>query len=175
MPSEGSSGVVLWMHVRPPNQTKQCHGTCGLSKPQSTKYAARQWVQPGERICLDCSCSARPPPTKRAHPPPSKRCDGPCRLSKPAAEYTTGQWRKPGREGERKKGGRLCLDCSCSAHMKNAIESEAFAAAAKGSTLEIAFIDKNATPNFASPRRGGSPQKRKSISPCGLSKPYCKL
>jgi hypothetical protein len=34
--------------------------------------------------------------------------------------------------------------------------------------VEIAFIDENATPNFASPRRGGSPQKRKSISPCGL-------
>jgi hypothetical protein len=36
--------------------------------------------------------------------------------------------------------------------MKNAIESEAFTAAAKGSTVEIAFIDENATPNFASPR-----------------------
>jgi hypothetical protein len=82
----------------------------------------------------------------------------------------TGQWRKPGEEGERNKGGCLCLDCSCSAHTKNVIESEAFAAAAKGSTMEIASIDKNATPNFASPCRGGSPQKRKSISPCGLSK-----
>jgi hypothetical protein len=161
MPSEGSSGVVLWMHVRPPNLTKQCHGKCGLSKPQS-EYAARQWVKPGERICLDCSHSA--------HPLPTKRCNGPCHLSKPAAEYTTGQWRKPGREGERKKGGCLCLDCSRSPHTKNAIEPEAFAAAAKGSTVEIAFIDKNATPNFASPRRGGSPQKRKSISPRGLSK-----
>jgi hypothetical protein len=168
VPSEGSSGVFLWMHVRPPNQTKQCHGTCGLSKPQS-EYAAKQWVKPGERICLDCSRSARPPPTKRAHPPPTKRCDGPCRLSKPAAKYTMGQWRKPGGEGERKKGGCLCLDCSRSAHTKNAIESEAFAAAAEGSTVEIAFIDKNATPNFASPRRGGSPQTRKSISPHGLS------
>jgi hypothetical protein len=80
-----------------------------------------------------------------------------------------GQWRKPGGEGERKKGGHLCLDCSCSAHMKNAIELEAFAAAAKGSTVEIAFIEENATPNFVFLHRGGSPQKRKSISPCGLS------
>jgi hypothetical protein len=47
--------------------------------------------------------------------------------------------------------------------MKNAIKLEAFAAAAEGSTVEIAFIDKNATPNFASLRRGG-------ISPRGLSK-----
>jgi hypothetical protein len=169
MPSEGSSGVVLWMHVCPPNQTKQCHGTCGLSKPQS-KYAARQWVKPGECICLDCTCSACPSPTKRAHPPPTKQSNGPCRLSKLATKNTTGQWRKPSREGERKKGGRLCLDCSRSAHTKNAIELEAFAAAAEGSTMEIAFIDENATPNFASPQRGGSPQKRKSISPCGLSK-----
>jgi hypothetical protein len=168
MPFEGSSGVVLWMHVCPPNHTKQCHGTCGLSKPQS-EYAARQWVKPGECICLDCSHSARPLPTKRAHPLPKKQCNGPCRLSKPAAEYTTGQWRKLGGEGERKKGGHLCLDCSCSAHTKNAIELEAFTVAAKGSTVEIAFIDKNATPNFASPHRGGSPQKRESISPRGLS------
>ncbi len=92
MPSEGSSGVVLRMHVRPPNQTKQCHGTCGLSKPQS-KYVARQWVKPGKHICLDCTRSAHPPPTERAHPPPTKQCNGPCRLSKPAAEYTMGQWR----------------------------------------------------------------------------------
>ena len=154
--------------MQPPNQTKQYHGTCSLSKPQS-EYAARQWVKPGERICLNCSRSARPPPTKRAHSPPTKQCNGPCHLSKPTAKYTTRQWRKPGREGERKKGGCLCLDCSRSAHTKNAIESEAFAAAAEGSTVEIAFIDKNATPNFASPRRGGSPQTRKSISPHGLS------
>ncbi len=31
--------------------------------------------------------------------------------------------------------------------------------------MEIAFVDENATPNFASPRRGGSPWKRKSASP----------
>jgi hypothetical protein len=169
MPSKGSSGVVLWMHVCPPNQTKQCHGTCGLSKPQS-KYAARQWVKPGEHICLNRSCSACPPPTKRAHPPLTKQCNGPCHLSKPTAKYTTRQWRKPGREGERKKGGCLCLDCSCSAHTKNAIELEAFAATAEGSTMETAFIDENATPNFASPCRGGCSQKRKSVSPHGLSK-----
>ncbi len=120
MPSEGNSGVVLWMHVRPPNQTKQCRGMCSLSKPQS-EYAARHWVKPGERICLDCSRSARPPQTKRAHPPPTKQCNGPCRLSKSADEYTMGQWRKPGGEEERKKGGRLCLDCSRSAHTKNAV------------------------------------------------------
>ncbi len=35
--------------------------------------------------------------------------------------------------------------------------------------MEIAFIDENATPNFASPCRGGSPWKRKSVSPHGLS------
>ncbi len=36
--------------------------------------------------------------------------------------------------------------------------------------MEIAFVDKNATPNFGSPHRGGSPWKRKSASPpCGLS------
>jgi hypothetical protein len=154
--------------MQPPNQTKQCHGTCGLSKSQS-EYAARQWVKPGGRICLHCSRSACPPLTKRAHPPSTKQCDGPCCLAKPIAKYMTGQWRKPGGEGERKKGGPLCLDCSCSTHTNNAIELEAFAAA-KGSTVEIAFIDKNATPNFASPRRGESPQKRKSISPCELSK-----
>jgi hypothetical protein len=36
--------------------------------------------------------------------------------------------------------------------------------------VEIAFIEKNAIPNFAYRRRGGSLQKRKFISPCGLSK-----
>jgi hypothetical protein len=77
--------------------------------------------------------------------------------------------------GRGRRGGRLCLNCSCSAHTKNAIESEAFAATAEGSTAEKAFIDKNATPNFASPHRGDSPQKRKSISPRGLSKPTLPL
>jgi hypothetical protein len=121
-------------------------------KPQS-KYVARQRVKSGECICLNCSCSACPPPTKRAHPLLTKQCDGPCCLSKPAAKYTTGQWRKPGGEGEKKKEGRLCLNCSHSAHTNNTVELEAFAATTKGSTVEIAFIDKNATPNFASPRR----------------------
>ncbi len=72
---------------------------------------------------------------------------------KPAAEYAARQWRKLGGEGERKKGERICLDCSRSAYAKNAIELEAFAAAAKGGMVEIAFIDENATPNFASLRR----------------------
>jgi hypothetical protein len=115
MPSSedsSSSRVVLWMHVHPPDQTKQCNGTCGLSKPQSD-YADRQWrkKEKGGRICLDCSRSARPPPPP---PPaePTKKCDGPCGRLKPAAEYTMGQWRKPGGEGERrKKGGCICLDC----------------------------------------------------------------
>ncbi len=46
-----SSRVVLWMHVRPPDQTKQCNGTCGLSKPQSD-YAFKQWMkkEKGERM-----------------------------------------------------------------------------------------------------------------------------
>ncbi len=47
MPSledSSSSRVVLWMHVRPPDQTKQCNGTCGLSKPQSD-YAFKQWMK----------------------------------------------------------------------------------------------------------------------------------
>jgi hypothetical protein len=183
MPSledSSSSRVVLWMHVRPPDQTKQCNGTCGLSKPQSN-YADRQWrkKEKGERICLDCSCSACPPP-----PPlpaePTKQCDGPCGRLKPAVEYTMGQWRKPGGEGERRrKGGRICLDCSRSAptpravaavvNAKNAIELETFAAASEGGTAEIAFFDKNATPNFASSHRGGIPRKRKSVSLRGLS------
>ncbi len=66
---------------------------------------------------------------------------------------------KAGREGgRRKKGGHICLDCSCSTptpramaavvNAKNAIESEAFAAASEGGTVEIAFIDENATPNL---------------------------
>ena len=183
MPSledSSSSRVVLWMHVHPPDQTKQCNGMCGLSKPQSD-YAFKQWMkkEKGERNCLECSRSACPPP-----PPlpaePTKQCDGPCGRLKLAAEYQTGHWRKPGREGEkRKKGGRICLDCSRSAptpravaavvNAKNAIELETFAAASEGGTVEIAFIDKNATPNFASLRRGGSPRKRKSVSLCGLS------
>jgi hypothetical protein len=174
-----SSRVVLWTHVRPPDQTKQCNGTCGLSKPQSN-YAFKQWMkkEKGECICLDCSCSARPPPPPPAEP--TKQCDGPCGRSKPAAEYAITQWAKPGGEGERRKnGGRICLDCSRSTptpravaavvNAKNAIELETFAAASEGGTVEIAFIDKNATPNFASPRRGGIPRKRKSVSPCGLS------
>ena len=42
------------MHVHPPDQTKQCNGTCGLSKPQSN-YADRQWrkKEKGERILVD--------------------------------------------------------------------------------------------------------------------------
>jgi hypothetical protein len=184
MPSSedsSSSRVVLWIHVRPPDQTKQCNGTCSLSKPQSD-YAGRQWrkKKKGERICLDCSRSACPSPP----PPPAeltKQCNGPCGRLKPAAEYTMGQWRKPGGEGERRKrGGRICLDCSCSAptpravaavvNAKNAIELATFTATSEGGTVEIAFINKNATPNFASLHRGGIPWKRKSVSPCGLSK-----
>ncbi len=169
------------MDARPPDQTKQCNGTCSLLKPQSD-YADRQWrkKEKGERICLDCSRSARPPlPPPPAEP--TKQCNGPCGRLKPAMEYTTGQWRKPGGEGERrKKGGRICLDCSRFAptpravaavvNAKNAIELETFAAASEGGTAEIAFIDENATPNFGSPRRGGIPRKRKSVSPHGLSK-----
>ncbi len=97
---------------RPPNQMKQCDGPCGWLKPQS-EYGARQWRKPGgegECVCLDCS-----------HPQ-MKQCNGPCGWSKPTAEYSARQWRKPGREGARKKGGRLCLDCSCSSHAKNVIE-----------------------------------------------------
>ncbi len=159
--SKDSSRVVLWMHVHPPDQTKQCDVSCGLSKPLSD-YVAKQWIKPRECICLNCSCLACPPSTKRAHPPPTKQCNGPCGRSKPAAEYAARQWRKPGGEGERKKGEHICLDCSCSTYAKNAIESDAFAAATKGGTVEIAFIDENAAPNFAFPRRGGSPQKRKT-------------
>jgi hypothetical protein len=107
MPSSedsSSSRVVLWMHVRPPDQMKQCNGTCGLSKPQSN-YAFKQWMkkEKGERICLDCSRSAHPPPPPPAEP--TKQCDGPCGRSKPAAEYAITQWAKPGGEGERRKKG----------------------------------------------------------------------
>ncbi len=168
------------MHVHPPDQTKQCNGTCGLLKLQSN-YAFKQWMkkEKGERICLDRSRSARPPPPPPAEP--TKQCNGPCSWLKPAAKYAITQWAKPGGEGERrKKGGCICLNCSRSTptpravaavvNGKNAIELEAFADASKGSTVEIAFINKNATPNFASLHRGGIPRKRKSVSPRGLSK-----
>jgi hypothetical protein len=63
MPSSedsSSSRVVLWMQVRPPDQTKQCNGTCGLSKPQSD-YAFKQWMKKekgdfnGDNIHVDSS------------------------------------------------------------------------------------------------------------------------
>jgi hypothetical protein len=59
MPSledSSSSRVVLWMHVCPLDQTKQCNGTCGLSKPQSD-YVFKQWMkkEKGERILVDAA------------------------------------------------------------------------------------------------------------------------
>jgi hypothetical protein len=100
------SRVVLWMHVRPPDQTKQCNGTCGLSKPQSN-HADRQWrkKEKGERICLNCSCSACPPP-----PPPAGRANKAMRWPMRPVEARRGVQDRAMEEagqggGEEKKGG----------------------------------------------------------------------